>query len=128
MRKAKRTILIAMLICVVAVPVCSAQTARSKPKPKHPTTLELLDRYAETQDKIQSFRIVTETQAKGATNHPADSSSKGKTHYTVTHSDLRTDGKKASHAVAIPASIFRHGHILFKTPTQSTTNGMPDPP
>jgi hypothetical protein len=32
MRKAKRTILIAMLICVVTVPVCSAQTNRGATK------------------------------------------------------------------------------------------------
>ncbi len=61
MRKAKRTILIAMLISVVTVPVCSAQTARSKGKPKHPTALELLDKYAQTQDKLRSYISKFET-------------------------------------------------------------------
>ena len=55
MRKAKRTILIAMLICVGFVPTCLARSARSKAKPKHPTAFELLDKYAETQDKLQSL-------------------------------------------------------------------------
>ena len=57
MRKAKRTILIAMLICVGFVPVCSAGTTHSKAKPKHPTVSELLDKYAETQDKLKSFIV-----------------------------------------------------------------------
>jgi hypothetical protein len=52
MRKAKRTILIAMLICVVTVPVCSAQTARTRPKLNHPTVQQLRDSEAEQQAKV----------------------------------------------------------------------------
>lgn len=57
MRKAKRTILIAMLILAGFVPVCSAGTSRSKAKLTKPTAFELLDKYAETQDKLQSFIV-----------------------------------------------------------------------
>jgi hypothetical protein len=57
MRNAKRTILIAILICAGFVPVCSAGAIRSKAKPKNPTAFELLDKYAETQDKLQSFIV-----------------------------------------------------------------------
>lgn len=95
MRKAKRTILTAMLICAGLVPVCSAKAILRSTKEKYPTAFELLDKYAETQDKIQSFRIVTETRAKGATNHPI-STSRGKTQYIVSHSDVRYDGNRMS--------------------------------
>jgi len=61
MRKAKRTILISMLICAGLVPVCSVVTARSKGKPKYPTAFELLDKFAETQDKLKSFIINSES-------------------------------------------------------------------
>ena len=57
MWSAKRPILIITLICAGLVPVCSAETERSRPKPPHPTALELLDKYAETQDKLQSFIV-----------------------------------------------------------------------
>ena len=69
--------------------------SKSVPVPDSLTVSELLDKYAETQDKIQSFRIVTETQAKGATNHPI-STSRGKTQYKVFHSDLAYDGERIS--------------------------------
>jgi type II secretory pathway component GspD/PulD (secretin) len=46
-----------MLIFVVTVPVCSAGTARSRPKPPHPTALELLDKYTETQDSANAVVI-----------------------------------------------------------------------
>ncbi|MBL7152539.1 MAG: hypothetical protein ISS79_02390 [Phycisphaerae bacterium] len=92
MRKAKRTILIAMLICVVTVPVCWAgsdkllsarellKTMREKDRQaaqrsgtrhtpankSHPSVSELLDKYAETQDKLQSLIIKSETSTYGA--------------------------------------------------------------
>ena len=55
MRKAKRAILIAMLICAGFVPFCSAEAARSEGKPKHPTVSELLDKYSQALDSTQSF-------------------------------------------------------------------------
>ena len=55
MRKAKRTILIAMLICAGCVPVCSAKAILRRTKEKHPSAAELLDKYVKSQDKIKSF-------------------------------------------------------------------------
>lgn len=55
MWNAKQPILIALLFCAGLVPVCSAGTARSKAKPKHPSAAELLDKYVKSQDKIKSF-------------------------------------------------------------------------
>ncbi|GAG20696.1 unnamed protein product, partial [marine sediment metagenome] len=55
MRKAKRTILIATLICVGFVPVCSAEAILRRTKEKNPTAAELLDKYVKSQDKIKSF-------------------------------------------------------------------------
>jgi len=95
MWSAKRTILILMLVCAGLTAICSAITPRFKAKPEPISAPELLDKYAKTQDKLKSFRIVTETQAKGATNHPI-STSKGKTQYTVSHSDVRYDGDRMS--------------------------------
>jgi len=60
MRKAKRTILIAMLSCAVVVPVCSARSVRGKAKPVPMSVSELLDKYVETQDKLQSFIVKCE--------------------------------------------------------------------
>jgi hypothetical protein len=57
MKNAKRTLLIVLLFCMIPAPVCSAGDIRSKAKPQHPTAFELLDRYAETQDKLQSFIV-----------------------------------------------------------------------
>ncbi|MHC4112877.1 MAG: hypothetical protein ACYSUY_17520, partial [Planctomycetota bacterium] len=57
MHNAKRTILIITLICAALAPACLAGTAHSKTKPKRPTAFELLDKYAETQDKLHSFIV-----------------------------------------------------------------------
>jgi len=57
MQNTKRTILIAMLICTGLVQVCMPRTTHSKAIPPCPTAFELLDKYAETQDKLQSFIV-----------------------------------------------------------------------
>ena len=57
MWNAKRPILILMLISVVFVPVCSARSRRGKAKPVRMSVLEILDKFAETQDKLQSFIV-----------------------------------------------------------------------
>jgi hypothetical protein len=54
-----------MLICVVTVPVCSAQTARTKGKQKYPTASELLGKYTTTQNKVRSFISKSETSSTG---------------------------------------------------------------
>jgi len=65
MWSAKRPILILMLICAGFVPVCSAGTVRTRGKSKNPTASELLDKYAETQDRFQSFRVKITTLRRG---------------------------------------------------------------
>ena len=65
MHNAERKLLIVMVFCVILAPICSAGTARSKAKPKKPTAFELLDKYAETQDKLQSFRAKVTTLRRG---------------------------------------------------------------
>ena len=81
-----------MLICVVTVPVCSAQTARSKPKPKHPTVSELLEMFAATQERTKSFIMKVETtkQGKGTlfNNVPME---------MFSSSEVRFDGKRCSY-------------------------------
>jgi len=60
----KRPILIAMLICVGFVPVCSAKAILGRTKEKYPTAFELLDKYAATQDMLQrSFIIKSEVSS-----------------------------------------------------------------
>ena len=56
--------MIAMLILAGFVPLYAARPARSKGKLKHPTALELLDKYAATADKFQSFILKSETSRK----------------------------------------------------------------
>ncbi len=57
MWNAKRLILTAMVICAGLMPTGSTGIISHKIKPKQPTAFELLDKYAETQDKLQSFIV-----------------------------------------------------------------------
>jgi hypothetical protein len=57
MHNAKRTILILTLICSGLVSICSAKAILRRAKEKHPTAYELLDKYAESQDKLKSFIV-----------------------------------------------------------------------
>lgn len=57
MLDAKRTLLIIIVFYVIPDPIYSTETAISKAKPKKPTAFELLDKYAETQDKFRSFIV-----------------------------------------------------------------------
>ena len=57
MQNTKRTILIAILVCAGLESICSAKTILRRTKEKNPTAFELLDKYAETQDKLQSFIV-----------------------------------------------------------------------
>ncbi len=90
MRNAKRPILILMLICAVVVPVCSARSRRGKAKPARMSVLEILDKYAETQDKLQSF------VAKGKCSTKVYTFSDNKSEYQhYSTFDGRVDGKRA---------------------------------
>lgn len=62
MKNSKRTILVLNLICVVFVFISSAKTVHRTNEEKRAKALELLDKFAETQDKLQSFIIKTEIE------------------------------------------------------------------
>jgi len=56
-----KKVLLLLLICVGLVPVWAAKFERAKAKQPHPTAFELMDKYAETQDKLKSFIIKSES-------------------------------------------------------------------
>ncbi|MHC4694607.1 MAG: hypothetical protein ACYS67_17850 [Planctomycetota bacterium] len=93
MLDAKRTILILTLICVGLAPVCLAGTARSRTKSKRPTAFELLDKYAEIQNKLKSFILKAQALRKGKSSTLA--TGKFSTHYSYEY-ELRFDGNRAS--------------------------------
>ena len=100
----KRTVLIAMVICVGLAGVCSASSdaerqsrLRKKLKAankKFPTVTELLDKYAETQDKLQSFIIKSETSCGGASTSLSGRLPRIPEGSTGSVSELRFDGKR----------------------------------
>ena len=120
MRKAKRTILIAMLIYVVTVPVCwagsdkplsgrellkmmrgkdrqPAQRSGTRHRPankSHPSVSELLDKFAETQDKLQSLIIKFETSTYGASSSVFGQLPRIPKGGTGSFHELRFDGKR----------------------------------
>ncbi len=90
MWSAKRTILILTLICAVVVPVCSAKAILRRTKEKNPTAFELLDKYAETQDRLQSIILKSEyREAKSCYRIEA-----GTVFYSFCSQELRYDGKR----------------------------------
>lgn len=91
MRKAKRTIVIAMLICAVVVPVCSARSGRGKVKPVPMSVSELLDKYVETQNKLKSFILKAKTSRRGKSSTAA--MGKFSTDYSYEY-ELRSDGSR----------------------------------
>ncbi len=91
MRKAKRTILIAMLICAGFVPVCSAKAILRRTKEKYPTALELLDKYAETQDRLQSFRLKSKDMINSSWSFQG-----GQNRLQYRETDFRFDGDRTS--------------------------------
>ena len=93
MRNGKRTIVILMLICAGLVPVCSAKAILRRTKEKYPTALELLDRFAENQNKLQSFVVKAEGQSKGIVNLPPQPYEELAIRFT---SEYRFDGDRYS--------------------------------
>lgn len=88
---------------------------------KLPTVTELLDNYAETQDKLKSFIITTESTGKGATNHPITPPAlKGKTRYSVSRSEFCYDGNRSStrlhrwlNLTSLPDKPLSKGHSSY---------------
>lgn len=64
MQNRRKTIVIAILIWTGFASLCSAATATSEIKTKHPTAFELLDKYAVNQDKLKSFIMIADSRYK----------------------------------------------------------------
>jgi hypothetical protein len=95
MHNAKRTLLIVMVFYVIPDSLYSSGTARSKAKPKKPTAFELLDKYAETQDKLQSFIVKFEnTRYHASTSLPGRLPRLGPSEPKGYH-EYRFDGKRS---------------------------------
>lgn len=91
MRNAKRPILITILVCAVMVPVCSARSRRGKAKPVRMSVLEILDKYAETQDRLKSFIIKSE--GWGDSDSSFFSPNKPPSHFSH---EIRFDGNRTN--------------------------------
>lgn len=105
MSKAKRTILIAMLVCAGFVPLYAARPARSKGKLKYPTALELLDQYAAGQEKLRSFTAKVETSREGFSS--GTQAGRGRRFRIYAEADVRFDGRRASFRKASWGQISR---------------------
>ncbi len=64
MQNSKKTIIITIIIYANFAPLCLAATSANETKTKQATPFELLDRYAENQDKLNSFIAKTESVSK----------------------------------------------------------------
>jgi len=79
-----------MLICLVTVPVCSARSGRGKAKPVPMSVSDLLDKYAETQDRLQS--IILKSESRGTKSCYRIEA--GTVFYSFCSQELRYDGKR----------------------------------
>lgn len=101
MKNSERTILVMVLLCVLFVPVISAEKARGTAEEKRIKALELLDKYAETQDKLKSFIARSYSRLNYNNNLPSERYKNlsinvcGKTK-GVAANELRSDGKRIS--------------------------------
>jgi len=91
MRNAKRTILIAMVICAGLVSVCLARNRRGKAKPVRMSILEILDKYAGTQDRLQSFRLKSKDMINSSWSFQG-----GQNRLQYRETDFRFDGDRTS--------------------------------
>jgi hypothetical protein len=97
MQSIKGTILIVMLICGVIVCPCLGKAGHSARVERHPTAMELLDKYAETQDKLKSFRLKSKTMVNSSMKMKNVSKSLKQGNITVYYeTELRSDGYRTS--------------------------------
>ena len=94
MQYPKRTIVIVILLCAGFVPVCSAKTSRMTAKEKRDKALKLLDKYAETQDKLQSLIIKYENSTYGASTSVFGCLPRIPKGGTGSFREIRFDGKR----------------------------------
>ncbi len=62
MRNVKNLVLVGIFVCVALAGIGAAGVPEPSGEQKYPTALELLERYAATQDKLQSYIIKSEIQ------------------------------------------------------------------
>jgi hypothetical protein len=90
MRSVKRKVLVSVVVWVVFGSVCAlAGSGRMTAKEKRARALELLDKYAETQDKQQSFILKSETSVVGS-----NSALKIRNRKENRYGELRFDGNR----------------------------------
>jgi len=85
----KKTVVVMTLVSLAFGPLGSARTARSRNE-NYPTALELLDKYAETQDKLKSFIIKSETSSESGSSLFGRGKQKGSS-----ATELRSDGERS---------------------------------
>lgn len=85
-------------VCLISLQVVAAQ---------HPTAFELLDKYTETQDKLQSFILKFEDKTKSS-----NSIEKGKENTTYKNGELRSDGDRVRHHSNLWGTWFRRADFL----------------
>lgn len=95
MRNTQVNVLVALVVCVVFVPVASARTGDRTPIEKQPSAIELLAKYAATQDKLKSFIVKAEIterlRGRGSGRMYPKGLTKKVFHKTV---EVRTDGRR----------------------------------
>jgi len=84
-----------MVFCVIPASVYSTGTASNKDNPKKPTAFELLDKYAETQDKLQSFIVKGNSSSNihGSYSSPQHKPYSGRRRKYVSY-EFRYDGNR----------------------------------
>lgn len=93
MYNAKRTLLIVIVFFVIFCSIYSTGTARSNAKPKKPTAFELLDKYAENADKMNSiiYKRSSLSEIVRTYSTPGRPAMKRKMH---SEDEFRRDGKR----------------------------------
>ncbi|MHC4646730.1 MAG: thioredoxin domain-containing protein [Planctomycetota bacterium] len=90
----RQVVFIGSLIFAFVVPICSAKAARGTAKKRRPQVLELLDKYASTQDKYQSFIVRAEQKSNGTAVMPDGSQADLTSGATL---EFRFDGERINH-------------------------------
>lgn len=88
-------------------------------KPKRVSISELLDKYAETQDKVQSFIAETVSLAETVSSNPRY---KGKKRYYRTSYELRSDGEREYTLMYMWSNISSPGKVKSKAEASYLSN------
>lgn len=108
----KKTLLVTIIL-VIASTICPAASSQQKTEPNRPTAQELLKKFGQTQDSVQSFMYKTETVDEASFTNPI-----GKPTYTktFTSSETRFDGIRFSKRMYDwGINVHAHGREVKKT-------------